>query len=285
MTPDLRLIRYFVTVAEERNVTRAAERLHVSQPSLSAAIQQLERQLGVELLTRVGRRIEITPAGELLRERGQELLEHADAIIGEVRDRHEAGAGRLTLGVSPTARFGIAQRVLVACTTEVPAVMLYTVEGTTGTMLRDVARGRLDLAITFCAPEPPAGIELLLLHQEPAIVHLPSEHRLASRPQLRLADLEAETILVAATEDSRGFSDRVLSAFRTIGITPRVLADPYPDLGLQAVREGLGIVIYPRSAFPTELAGSAFVALVPPLAMPFHLAYRTPPEPPHSDQY
>ena len=74
MTPDLRLIRYFVTVAEERNVTRAAERLHISQPSLSAAIQQLERQLGVELLVRVGRRIEITPAGDLLRERGRELL-------------------------------------------------------------------------------------------------------------------------------------------------------------------------------------------------------------------
>ena len=63
MTPDLRLIRYFVTVAEERNVTRAAERLHISQPSLSAAIQQLERQLGVELVVRVGRRIEITPRG------------------------------------------------------------------------------------------------------------------------------------------------------------------------------------------------------------------------------
>jgi DNA-binding transcriptional LysR family regulator len=276
MTPDLRLIRYFVTVAEERNITRAAERLHISQPSLSAAIQQLERQLGVELVARVGRRIEITPAGELLRERGRDLLEHAETIVEDVRERHHAGAGRLTLGVSPTARFGIARRLLVACTTEVPAVMLYTTEDTTGALLRDVARGRLDLAITFCAPDPPAGVELLLLDEEAAIVHLPDDHPLATRTELRLSDLAEETILVGATEDSRGFSDRVLSAFRSAGQAARTLADPYPDLGLQAVREGLGIVIYPRSAFPENLAGSAFVALVPPLPMPFHLAYRTP---------
>ena len=277
MTPDLRLIRYFVTVAEERNVTRAAERLHISQPSLSAAIQQLERQLGVELLVRVGRRIEITPAGELLRERGQELLEQANAVVEEVRGRDETGAGRLSLGVSPTARFGMAQRLLAACTTQVPAVMLYTTEDTTGALLRDLAHGRLDVAITFCAQDPPAGVKLQLLDDESAIVHLPSDHRLAARRQLRLADLDKETILVGATDDSKGFSSRVLLAFHAAGLTPRTLADPYPDLGLQAVRERLGIVIYPRSAFPAELPGSAFVPLVPPLRMPFHLAYRAPP--------
>jgi DNA-binding transcriptional LysR family regulator len=61
-------------------------------------------------------------------------------------------------------------------------------------------------------------------------------------------------------------------------MTPHTLADPYPDLGLQAVRENLGIVVYPRSAFPAELPGSAFIPLTPPLRMPFHLAYRSPPK-------
>jgi DNA-binding transcriptional LysR family regulator len=276
MTPDLRLIRYFVTVAEEGNVTRAAERLHISQPSLSAAVQQLEAQLGVELVVRVGRRIEITPAGELLRDRGRELLDRADAIVDEVRDRHQAGAGRLSLGMSPTARYGVAQRLLVACTTQVPAVMLYTVENTTGALLRDVARGRLDLAVTFCAPDPPPGVALQLLADEAAIVHLPGTHPLAARSELSLENLRSETILVAATDDSHGFSSRVLSAFAAVGIAPHTVADPYPDLGLQAVREGLGIVIYPRSAFPAELPGSAFIPLTPPVRMPFHLAYREP---------
>jgi DNA-binding transcriptional LysR family regulator len=231
----------------------------------------------VDLLVRVGRRIEITPAGELLRERGRELLEQADAVVDEVRDRHDAGASRLSLGVSPTARYGVARRLLVACTTQMPAVMLYTVENTTGALVRDVARGRLDLAITFCAPDPPTGVELVLLHDEEAIVHLPSHHLLASRTELTIQDLQDETILVAATDDSHGFSNRVLSAFALAGMTPHTLADPYPDLGLQAVREGLGLVIYPRSGFPAELPGSAFIPLTPALRMPFHLAYRAPP--------
>jgi DNA-binding transcriptional LysR family regulator len=70
----------------------------------------------------------------------------------------------------------------------------------------------------------------------------------------------------------------VLSAFAETGIAPRTRTDPYPDLGLQAVREGLGIVIYARSAFPDELAGSVFVPLEPPLALPFQLATRTGPK-------
>src|ERR671939_1890122 len=100
MTPELRLVRYFVAVAQEGNVTRAAERLHVAQPSLSAAVRQLEGQLGVELLRRTGRGIALTPAGELLLRRGRELLEHADAVVDEVRRRGSAPAARLRLGLS-----------------------------------------------------------------------------------------------------------------------------------------------------------------------------------------
>src|SRR3954471_3486076 len=167
MTPELRLVRYFVAVAEIGNVTRAAERLHIAQPSLSAAIKQLEGQLGVELLERRGRRVTLTPAGELLLRRGRELLEHADAVAEELRRHGAVTPGRLRLGLAPTARYGGGPRLLAACAAEVPAVMLYTSEDTTGALLRDVAAGRLDLAVTFCAPEPPAGVELVALEEEP----------------------------------------------------------------------------------------------------------------------
>ncbi len=274
MTADLRLIRYFVAVASEGNVTRAAERLLISQPSLSAAIKQLEQQLGVQLLARNGRNITITPAGELLRDLGRELLEHAEAVVNEVTHRDRTAAGRLRLGVSPTARYGIAPELLAACAASAPAVMIYTAEDTTGALLRDVARGRLDMAITFCAPVEASGIELALVREEHAVVHLRSDHPLAKRPQLALSDLGAETILVAAGSDSAGFTARILGAFNELGIAPRTRADPYPDLGLQAVREGLGVVIYARSAYPDRLAGSTFVRLEPPLTLPFHLARR-----------
>jgi DNA-binding transcriptional LysR family regulator len=276
MVPELRLVRYFVAVAREGNVTRAAERLHLSQPSLSAAVKQLEAQLGVALLERSGRGVALTPAGELLLRRGPELLEHAEEVAEAVRSRDGAAAGRLSLGLSPTARYGLGPELLAACATAAPAAMLYTSEDTTGALLRDVAAGRLDLAVTFCAPEPPpAGVELALLRDEPAVVHLPAGHPLAHREALSLADLASETILVAASRESGGFTDRVLTAFADAGVTPRTAVDPYPDLGLQAVREGVGIVVYVRSAYPPVLEGSVFVALAPPVTLPFHLAWRS----------
>jgi DNA-binding transcriptional LysR family regulator len=274
MTPELRLIRYFVAVAELGNITRAAQRLHISQPSLSAAVKQLEAQLGTSLLARHGRRVTITPAGETLLQRGRELLEQADAVVHEVREKDSAATGRLRLGLSPTARYGVAPRLLAACADKAPGVMAYTSEDTTGALLRDVADGRLDLAVTFCAPEPPPGVELSLLVAEPAVVHLPAGHPLADRSELSVRDLVDETVLVAASSDSVGFTERVLSAFRERGVVPRTRVDPYPDLGLQAVREGLGVVVYSRSGFPDELDGSAFVPMRPPLPLPFHLAYR-----------
>src|SRR3954468_23449920 len=104
MTADLRLIRYFVAVAETGNITRAAERLHIAQPSLSASVKQLEAQLGVDLLARHGRRGTAPPPGELLLRRVRELLEHADAVLDEVRRHGAPASGRLRLGLSPTAR-------------------------------------------------------------------------------------------------------------------------------------------------------------------------------------
>jgi DNA-binding transcriptional LysR family regulator len=262
-----------VAVAESGNVTRAAEQLHISQPSLSAAIKQLESQLGVELLTRHGRRVTITPSGELLLRRSRELLAHADAITEEIRSHAAASPARLRVGISPTARYGVGPRLLAACAARAPAVMLYTSEDTTGALLRDVATSRLDLALTFCAPQPPPpDVTLLPLLAEPAVVHLPDTHPLATRTELTLSDLADETILVASSHDSAGFTDLVLAAFTAAGITPHTRPDPYPDLGLQAVREHLGVVIYARGAFPDPLPGSAFVPLTPPVLLPFHLA-------------
>src|SRR5689334_3502006 len=104
MTPELRLIRYFVAVAEEGNVTRAAARLHMAQPPLSAAIRQLEQQLDVRLLDRTARGVVLTPAGALLLERGRALLAEADAVAAAVRAVEKAPTGLVRVGISPAAR-------------------------------------------------------------------------------------------------------------------------------------------------------------------------------------
>jgi DNA-binding transcriptional LysR family regulator len=267
--PELRLVRYFVAVGEERNITRAAERLHISQPALSAAVRQLEQQLGVELLDRSDRVLGVTPAGERLLVEGRALLASADRVFDAVRARDAAVVGRLRIGLTPTARYGLGPALLSACASHASGVMLYPQEDATGALLRDVRSGRLDLAVLFCAPEAEPWLE------EPAVVHLRSDHALASRSSVALEELAGETFLVAESADSGGFTARVLEMCSLRGFAPVTRPDPYPDLGLQAVREGLGLVVYVRGAFPAEVPGSVFVPVEPVVTFPFSLAWRS----------
>jgi DNA-binding transcriptional LysR family regulator len=273
MQPELRLIRYFVAVAEEGNVTRAAERLHMAQPPLSVAIRQLEQQLGVALLDRSSRQVRLTAAGEQLLERGRELLAHADAVVGDVQAVERSPSGLLRGGLSPAARFGLAPELLERCSTAAPGVMLHTREDTTGALLRDVRDGRLDLAVVFCPPAV-AGLASAPVRDEPAVVHVRDDHRLASRPHVALDKLAGETFLVAGGKDSPGYTAAVLEACRAAGFEPHTRPDPYPDLGAQAVREGLGVVLYVRTAFGPRLEGSVLVPVEPVVTLPFAVVWR-----------
>jgi DNA-binding transcriptional LysR family regulator len=264
-------------VAEERNITRAAERLHISQPALSAAIKQLEAQLGVALLDRSERVLRVTPAGELLRDEGRALLAAAERVAGLVRDRDQAAVGRLRIGLTPTARYGLGPALLAACADRAPGVMLYPAEDASGALLRDVRGGRLDLAVLFCAPASADGVVLEPLRSEPAVVHLRDDHPLAGRDTIGLEELAGETFLVAESADSGGFTARVVELCRARGFEPATRPDPYPDLGLQGVREGLGVVVYVRSAFPPSVPGSVFVPVAPEAGFPFAVAWRDAP--------
>lgn len=273
MSPDLRQIRYFVAVAEELNFTRAAERLHMAQPPLSAAIRQLEEQLGVDLFERTTRQVELTPAGKLLRTRGQELLAHADEVFSTVREVERAPVGTLRVGVAPPARFGLAPQLFAACATEAAGVMLYPREDPSGVLLRDLRAGRLDLVLAFCAP-PDDALQRERLRDEPAVVHVDGSHPIASRESVALDDLREETLIVAGGPDSPGFSATVLELCRKAGFEPKTISDPYPDLGLQAIREGLGVAIYARTAFAPDLDRSVFVPIEPRVTLPFDLLWR-----------
>ena len=274
MLPELRLIRYFVAVAEEGNVTRAAERLHMAQPPLSAAVRQLEQQLGVALLDRSSRQVRLTAAGEELLERGRELLSHANAVVSDVRAVEHSPSGLLRGGASPAARFGLMPDLLERWSAAAPGVMVHTSEDTTGALLRDVRHVRLDFAVVFCPPEPLGDLESVRLRDEPAVVHVRSDHRLASRAHVALDELAAETMLVAGGKDSPGYTAAVVAACRAAGFEPRTRPDPYSDLGTQAVREGLGVVLYVATAFGPRLEGSVLVPVAPVLTFPFVLVWR-----------
>jgi DNA-binding transcriptional LysR family regulator len=272
VTADLRLVRYFVAVAQERNFTRAAERLHMAQPPLSVAIRQLEQQLGVQLLERTSRQVELTPAGLLLLERGTRLLAEADATFAAVQELERAPEGRVHVGVAPNARLDLTPALVAACAEHAPGVMLYTREDTTGALLRELRAGRLDLALAFC-PIRDAGLAFERVRDAPAVAHVAASHPLADRGTIALSDLRDDTFIVAGSEDSAGWTAAVLEAGRAAGFEPKATPDPHADLGMRAVREGVGVVLYPRSSFPAELGGSVLLELDPPVTLPFDIVW------------
>jgi DNA-binding transcriptional LysR family regulator len=151
--------------------------------------------------------------------------------------------------------------------------MLHTREDTTGALLRNVRQGRLDLAVVFCAPAV-TGLASTPVRDEPAVVHVRDDHPLASHGQVALNELAGETLLVAGGKDSPGYTAAVLDACRAAGFEPRTRPDPYPDLGTQAVREGLGVVLYVRTAFGPRLEGSVLVPVKPVVTLPFAVVWR-----------
>jgi DNA-binding transcriptional LysR family regulator len=157
MTPDLRELRYFVGVAEELSFTRAARRLHVSQPSLSVAMRQLEARLGVTLLNRTTRRVTLTPAGETLLAHARRVLE-ASSSLERAMAAHRAPerGGRLRVGLSPVAA-GDALRTLQDFAAANPAVELEIARADTDALLAghvDVLVGDEGIALRAGETDP-----------------------------------------------------------------------------------------------------------------------------------
>src|SRR3954449_5883378 len=145
---ELRHLRYFVAIAEERSFTRAAERLWVAQPGLSAQIRRLESELGVQLFDRHTRGVDLTDAGELFLERARTALAAANAARSTGHDLEEGLVGSVRLGIVTGAGWPGTSALLGRFGRERPAVELTVVEAYGGTLLRDLRDGRLDAIIT-----------------------------------------------------------------------------------------------------------------------------------------
>jgi DNA-binding transcriptional LysR family regulator len=187
---DLREFRYFIAVAEELNFTRAAARLGLAQPPLSAAIAKLERKLGARLLERTSRRVALTPAGAVLLEQGRIAVEAADAAVERTR-RAVAQPGRLTVAVKPGTGTDLLQRIMRRCTQDPQVPQVHLLFGHPGGPAAAVRGGAADVAI-LRAPFDQRGLDCEPLLTEPRVAVLPAHHRRAGRTELCRADLAGE---------------------------------------------------------------------------------------------
>ena len=215
---ELRHLRYFVAIAEERSFTRASERLWVAQPGLSTQIRRLEAELGVQLFERHTRGVDLTDAGELFLERARTALAAADAARATGHDLEEGLVGSVRLGIVTGAGWPGTSALLGHFGRERPAVELTVVESYGGTLLRDLRDGRLDAMI---APSVFGSAELrrVRLGREPWLVLAGPDHRLAGCGPVTVPELEGERFVVTGHRDGAAYDRFVADTLAALGVT------------------------------------------------------------------
>jgi DNA-binding transcriptional LysR family regulator len=262
---ELRHLRYFVAVAEELHFGRAALRLHMSQPPLSQQIRSLEQELGVELLARTRRRVDLTEPGRQFLEEARELLARADRAVLRARSAARGEAGRITLGMVGSVAFGgDLPRLLRSYRRQCPGVAIQMVEMAAAEQVEALLRGRIEVGFL----RPPAdrtGLACLPFYREPLVAVLPAEHPLAGRRRIPLAALAGDDFVVVPRSRALGGRDLVMEACLGAGFTPRAAQEA---LELQSVigfvAAGFGVSLAPRSVGKLSHEGVAFVALARP---------------------
>ncbi|MGW1230524.1 LysR family transcriptional regulator [Streptomyces sp. NPDC002530] len=192
---ELRQLEYFVAVAEERNFTRAAARVHISQSGVSAQIRQLERELGAELFDRSARTVTLTVAGKAALAHARAALAEAGAVGQAVGEVTGLVRGRLTVGMVVGCTVTPLFDALAAFHRAHPGVEISLLEDASEHLVEGVRTGALDLALVGAAGAPPEGLEALTLISERLVAAVPAGHTLLSGQGLTLSELITHPIV------------------------------------------------------------------------------------------
>jgi len=242
---ELRQLRYFLTVAKERNFTRAAGKLHIAQPPLSRQIQQLEEELGVVLFERGSRPVRLTDAGRVLFNQAAQILESVDEIKGMAQRLRDAERPRLGVGFVPSTLYAKLPDVIRRYRAARPRVELVLLEMTTLEQIAALKEGRIDVGFGRIAFDDPA-VERILLRNERLVVALPANHPWADRRgTIPLAQMATEPLIIYPKAPRPSYADQVLELFRGRNLRPPLIHEVkelQTALGLVAAETGLCIV-------------------------------------------
>jgi DNA-binding transcriptional LysR family regulator len=263
---DIRQMRYFLAVAEEMHFRRAAERLHLSQPSLSEQIRLLEEDLGVRLFERSKRRVNITEAGETLLAKTRQLLDGVEQAIDETRRVAAGTAGRLSINFVSTALIGELPRAMRAFIAQVPQVDIRLTEIDPEEQIQNILRRDADIGFMHGIINHPQ-LESTVVHRDTLMVALRRET--AKKGPVHLKSMAEFTTILPSAFSAYGFSAHVEEAYRLAGVTPRkVMHIKLLMVGLYLVAAGFGICIVPACFKSVQVRGVVYrpLALQPPPA-------------------
>lgn len=239
---ELRQLRYFVSVAEEGNISRAAQKIFLTQPALSRQIKALEEEIGLCLLERQAHSIRLTPAGDALLREARELLRQAERLLETVRS---AGSGvRLRVGYAPSLAAGMLSAAMESFTQAHPDARVELFDLSTQEMLAGLEKGSLDVAVTVGPPGGTRGLEWTPLARTTWRLAVGRNHPLAKRRRITPAEVGREALLVFCQRDYPEYWDFVTRWLQAHRLRPRI-AGEYDgvDSLMAAVESGQGVAL------------------------------------------
>ena len=259
MSISLRQLQYFLVLSEELHFGRAAKRLHISQPPLSAGLRQLEEELGVKLLDRDSKGTRLTSAGVIYAERIAKILGQLESARVAISNVVGGKEGNLAVGFLPSMVFRNITQVLTTFVDEYPKLNLQIDELNSTRQLDAIERHTLDVGFIHAMPLPD-GINSHVLERERFVCCLPRGHRLVTRSRISLRELSGEKILMASRRDAVHYHDQLAALLRSAGL------EPYSDYRLQhwftklvLVGQGLGVSVVPQSLSRSKIASDHVV--------------------------
>ncbi len=256
---ELRHLRYFVAVAEERHFGRAAARLHMAQPPLSQQIRRFEAELGEPLLYRTTRSVELSPAGEVLLERSREILAAVDAAVDDARRAARGEYGRLAIGFTGSSTYEMLPSLAAALRSELPGVVLdLRGELLTPAQVARLIDGTLDLGL-LRPPVHDRDLNTEVLRSEPLIAVLPESHPLADSDAVPLEQLSGEPFITYPSHFRSVLHDAVEDACAAHGFKPLAAHEVAETATLVSfVAAGLGVSLVPASVRHMTVRGAAY---------------------------
>ena len=256
---ELRTLRYFITVAQELNITRAAEKLNMSQPPLSNQIRGLEEELGVRLFIRGKRRLTLTDEGSLLLRRAVQLLDLADKTRQELATMKDGVSGTICLGMVEGRAPYLSARWIAGFREEFPLVRYSLWNGSSDDVLDRLHKGLADLAV-IAAPYDTEHLEGFSVGREPWVAVISRNHPLARQPgdQLPLSALVGQPLIVPSRKSR---IEAIRDWFGEIGAEPDILCEMSHYVDAVALAEqNVGVSIFPQTAYtPNDLVVSKVI--------------------------
>ena len=261
---ELRHLRYFIKVTEELHFGRAAEKLGIAQPPLSQQIKALEEEIGVLLLSRTRRHVELTAAGTVFAHEARKILADADRAVYIAQRAARGEIGQLEIGFVSGAVYGKVPSVFRLMRARYPEISLVLRDLNTEEQVEAIQEHRLDVGLIRTPVVIPNSLAIQVIAQEPLVIVLPQAHRLARRRKIALEELANEPFLQVPRQVAPGFYDQFVSICRQAGFFPQIVQEARTTQTIVSlVAVGMGISVVPASIRSLQRTGVVYRLLEP----------------------